>query len=365
MSTDPHQHGVPPASPPPEPALDPGAQALSDALSSSFFLVKIMMGILIVVFLGSGFYTVGPQEKAVVLRFGKPVGEGEDVLKEPGPHLAFPYPIDEVVRIPISEIQSVRSTAGWYYVSPEQELAGREPRGASSLNPTVDGYLITADQNIVHVRATLFYRIDDPVAYAFHFSSASNLVQNALDHALVSTAGGFKVDEILVSQFAEFKHAVQRRVSSLLLAQGVGVSVEQVEMEKTPPLLLKEDFARVTHAVQQRDQLINEARTYENQTVSRAEADAVALVDQAESERRRMVEDVEAEAERFEKLLPKYREDPALFVQLQLGEVLSRSSTQVKDAIYVQHRQDGETRELRLLLNRLPVQRKGGEPATP
>ena len=60
----------------PPPAEDAGSQALADALRSSFFIVKIIMVALVLVFLGSGFFTVGPQEQAIKLRLGKPVGEG-------------------------------------------------------------------------------------------------------------------------------------------------------------------------------------------------------------------------------------------------------------------------------------------------
>ena len=91
--------------PPPDqapPAEDAGSQALSDALRSSFFIVKIIMVVLVLAFLSSGFFTVGPQEKAILLRMGKPVGEGEQALFNPGPHWAFPKPIDEIERIPAS-----------------------------------------------------------------------------------------------------------------------------------------------------------------------------------------------------------------------------------------------------------------------
>jgi membrane protease subunit HflK len=359
-----HAHEAP-APRAPEPSLDPSSQALADALRSSFFIVKIVMVILLVVFLGSGFFTVGPQERALVLRFGQPVGEGEEALLEPGPHFAFPYPIDEVVRVPIAEIQSVRSTAGWFFTTPEQELAGTEPFPTPSLNPAVEGYLITADQNILHSRATLFYRIDDPVAYVFAFTTASNLVRHALDNALVQTAGRFGVDAILVSEVAGFKDAVRRRVSELLALRGLGVTVEQVEIDSRPPLSLKADFARVTDAVQQRDKLINEARNYENQTLSRAEAEAASAVNRAESERKRLEESIRAEADRFEELLPKYRSNPDLFVQLQRAEALSRSMNRVQDAIYLQERGDGLSRELRLLLNRLPPKPKPQPATTP
>src|SRR5271167_1761911 len=146
-------------------ALDAGSQALAEALGSSFAIVKIVMVLMVLAFFGSGFFTVGPQEKAVILRFGKPVGEGQKVLLAAGLHWSFPYPIDEVVKIPITEIQKVSSSIGWYAVTPEQELSGNLPPPGPSLVPGVDGYVITADRNIIHTRATLYYQVDNPVRY--------------------------------------------------------------------------------------------------------------------------------------------------------------------------------------------------------
>src|SRR5450631_392422 len=83
---------------------DAGSQALAEALGSSFAIVKIVMVLMVIAFFCSGFFTVGPQEKAVILRFGKPVGEGQKALLSSGKlHWSFPYPIDEVVKIPITE----------------------------------------------------------------------------------------------------------------------------------------------------------------------------------------------------------------------------------------------------------------------
>src|SRR5580692_8572736 len=94
-----HSQALPPASGPPM-SEDAGAQALAEAFRSSFFIVRVVMVILVVVFFCSGFFTVGPQERKVILRLGRPVGEGAGALLGPGSHWAFPRPIDEVVRIP-------------------------------------------------------------------------------------------------------------------------------------------------------------------------------------------------------------------------------------------------------------------------
>ena len=186
-------------------AVDAGSQALAEALRSSFAIVKVVMLLMVAAFFGSGFFQVGPSEKAVILRFGKPVGEGGGALLGPGLHWSFPYPIDEVRKIPISEIQTVTSTTGWYFTTPEQELSGEELPASASLNPAIDGYAITADRNIVHMRATLNYHIDDPIAYIFNFASASNSIQNMLNNALLFTAASYNVDDILITKRPSFR----------------------------------------------------------------------------------------------------------------------------------------------------------------
>src|SRR5215472_8801326 len=138
--------------------VDAGSQALSEALRSSFAIVKFLMVVLVAVFLASGFFIVGPQERAIILRFGKPVAEGEKALLGPGLHFSLPYPIDEVRKVSITGIQQAQSSVGWYATTPELELAGTEPPPMPTLNPAVDGYLLTSDDNIVHSRATLTYR---------------------------------------------------------------------------------------------------------------------------------------------------------------------------------------------------------------
>ena len=72
-----HQHPEPPSAPE---TRDANSQALAEALRSSFVIVKVAMAVLIIVILGSGIFTVGPQEKAIILRFGKPLGEGQKML---------------------------------------------------------------------------------------------------------------------------------------------------------------------------------------------------------------------------------------------------------------------------------------------
>ncbi|HUC85716.1 MAG TPA: SPFH domain-containing protein, partial [Candidatus Acidoferrales bacterium] len=230
---------------------DAGSQALAEALRSSFTIVKFAMAVLVAMIFLAGFFTVNPGEKAVILRFGKPVGEGQNMLLSSGRiYWSLPYPIDEVVRIPISTIQKVTSSAGWYPMTHEEEVAfefsGTEPAaGGNSLNPANESYVITADRNIIHTRAVVTYHIDDPLAAIFSFAGGtnhqfnltgvSNAVQDAADNALVATAAQYNVDDILTLHIADFQDAVRHRINELAEQEHLGVVIENCQVKSVAP----------------------------------------------------------------------------------------------------------------------------------
>lgn len=349
-----HTHASAPA---PETPIDASSQALSEALRSSFAIVKVVMAALFVIFLCSGFFKVESNEQAIILRFGKPVGEGKKALLGPGLHWSFPYPIDEYVKVRVSEIQQARSSVGWYATTPEQELAGTEMPVApgTPLNPAVDGYALTADGNIIHARATLYYRIEEPLHYLFNFVNASNLVQNALNNALLDSAAHFTVDDVLYRDVAGFRDAVRKRATELIEQEKLGVSVDQLDIQSIPPRQLKQAFDSVVTAGQNRNKVLNEARSYENQVLSKSSADAESRINLAESDRARLVNEVASQAQRFAEILPNYQANPRLFMEQRLNETLGRVLTNVQEKIFLPQRADGKPRELRLLLNREPV----------
>jgi regulator of protease activity HflC (stomatin/prohibitin superfamily) len=101
--------------------LDAAGKSLSEALRISFIILKVIMIVLVVAFLLSGFVTVDSGEQALVLRFGKIQGVGEERLLGPGLHWIFPYPVDEIVRIPVEEKVNLLVNSFWYFQT-EQEM---------------------------------------------------------------------------------------------------------------------------------------------------------------------------------------------------------------------------------------------------
>lgn len=340
---------------PPETPLDAGSQALSEALRSSFGIIKLVMFLLICVVLGSGFFTVGPQERGMILRLGKPVGEGEKALLGPGLHWSWPYPIDEVVKVPITSIQKASSDVAWYQTTPEMELAGTEISSlpvSVPINPLIDGYALTADRNIVHTRATLTYHIEDPIVFEFQFKSATNMVQSALDNAILGAASAYRIDDILKRDIAGFKDAVLKRVTAQVESHGLGIVVEDCQVQSREPRQLKDSFQGVIDAEVRRGKALNEARSYEAQVLSKASAEGQSRINAAESDRARLVNDLRSQADRFNSVLPRFKENPALFAQQRWNEVVGRVLTNAENKLFLTRGENGKPKEFRMLINR-------------
>jgi len=364
-----HHHHAP--APPPSPERptvreDVSTQALAEALASSFLIVRILLVLLVIFFLCSGMFTVGPQERALILRLGRPVGIGDKALLGPGFHWAFPAPIDEVVKIPAGEVRTASSTTGWYFTTAERELTREEAPPGESLDPARDGYVLTSDANIVHVRATLRYRIVDPIQFEFGLADAPGFITNALNNAINYAASHFTVDAILTRDYTAFRERVRARLENLIDRHRLGIVVEQADVRAINPRQkqVSEAFDGVARAGLVSGQVLNEAQSYANQVRNRAMGESAALTNAARVDQTRLIEAVGAEAAQFSSLLAQYRTNPALFALLWQGETIQRAMTNSQiERFYLAPGPGDRPRELRLQLSREPA--KPVQPPSP
>jgi membrane protease subunit HflK len=203
------------------------------------------------------------------------------------------------------------------------------------LQPVRDGYLLTGDGNIIHARATLRYRIAEPgLRYMLGFSNAAEVVQHAFNNALLYAAARYRVDDALTRDQAGFRETARNRLQELAKQLDLGITEIQVDnMQVIPPRQLKDAFARVSEAEVLRSKQLNEARTYENQTISRARADAEARKNAGETDRTRLVQLIAADVERFTNNLPAYRTNRELFTEQRRAEVLGTIFTNAQEKI--------------------------------
>ncbi len=337
---------------------DASSQALSEALGSSLLLVRLLAVILAAAFVFSCVFTVNPSEVAVVLRFGKPVGEGADQIRKQGLHWALPYPIDEIVRIPTGESKTIRTTRAWYAITAEEEAGGITPQGGPQLTPGVDGHVITSDGNILHVRATLRYKITQPVDYAFRFANATNLLRSCLDNSIHWASGRFTADSALYKDRIAFRDAIRRHAVTLVDRLGLGVGIDTLDVEVAAPLYVKTYFDQVIAAEQDRSKRINEAQGEFDRVTREAVGEAQRTRATGQSLSNSLVQAVSADALFFSQQREDYRKNPALFRERLRIAAIGRILTNAQDKFF----QPASIGEIRMNLSREPETPRKADP---
>lgn len=350
-SPGPGPTGTPPAAELPAATMDDaGSQALSAALHSSFRIIRVLMAGLVLLFLCSGVFTVGPNEVAVVLRFGRPVGLGADQLRKPGWHWAYPYPIDEKVPIKVGQSHTVTSSTGWYAVTPEMEARGEEPTPYGFLRPEADGYVLTADGNIVHARATLKYRITDPLQWTFGFTNAPAILTNIVNNALFFAAAHVRAEDALYKNKSDFRDRVLARVQTKIEEINLGIALEPSDVETRAPVDVRKAFEDVNAAEQARSTVVSDARGYRDIQTRTAQGQAQAIISAGLVSSNALVSQVSAFAQAFDEQLPSYRANSRLFKERLLAAAMERILTNASIKFTLPEQFD----ELRLQLSREP-----------
>src|SRR5215216_3172926 len=100
--------------------------------------LRYRLALLTLGYLATGVYQVGPDERAVVRRFGK-------VVARPGPGLGvgLPWGVDRVDRVPVRAVRQVR--------------VGYDPDVPPPPNAPPLGQMLTGDQNLVNVQLVIDY----------------------------------------------------------------------------------------------------------------------------------------------------------------------------------------------------------------
>jgi len=313
-----HEHGHAHAEPDdraavPSRELDAAGKSLSDALRLSFGILKVIMIVLVVAFLVSGFKIVNSGEKAMVLRFGAIRGVGEERVLGPGWHWIFPYPVDELVKIPVEAQISLPVNSFWYKQTRNDILGeGPKPRNLvpEKLNPLTEGYSLTrsqtegsqpasdrsaparasdsesSDYSIVHTQWQIDYQIGNieqfytnvyvpsarpgQIYFDVMKESITPLLKSVLEDAVVTAMVQYTIDEALQSTDTIPRH-VEQLTQQKLDALDSGIRVTKVQLvAATWPQQVDAAFQDYIAASQKSGLAISDARNYAEQTLTDA-----------------------------------------------------------------------------------------------
>jgi len=225
-----------------------------------------------------GIYTLDEQERGVVLRFG----QVQDAVVMPGLSW-YPPIIDKVI---IHNVSRVRS----------------HPH---------DSEMLTEDENIVKVKLTVQYVIDDVVKYALEVRDPESSLHQSTESAVRHVVGSTEMDEVLTEGRAVMGDEIKARIEDYMRAYGTGIAVTQVNVDETaPPDAVREAFDEVIRAREDEVRVRNEADAYANQVIPEARGEAQRYLEEAEGYRQRVVAQAVGEASRFSKLFVEYKAAP-------------------------------------------------------
>ena len=276
--------------------------------AGSIGLIFVALIVIAVVWAGTGFYTVGPDQEAVLRTFGKFTGTTTGGL-----HWHYPGPIGK------RNVVAVTTTR-------RMELGFRSGADGFTVAQSVtsESLMITGDENIVDVQAVVQYRISDLQSFLFEVDDPGDAdrgipagrpdgrtLRDIAETALRQAVGSRNIDDVLTTEKEQVQTQVLLKMRQLAADYKTGIDVVQVLLQNVnPPLEVQSAFEDVVRAREDRERLINLARAYEASELPKATGEAAKITEAAEGFKQGRIARAQGEADGFDAILEGYLLSP-------------------------------------------------------
>ena len=154
--------------------------------------------------------------------------------------------------------------------------------------------------------------------------------------------GDRTINEVLTVGRIEIADSVKQRLQSLTNQYAMGITIDQVVLQDVnPPDPVKPSFNAVNEAQQEREKLINEARSEYNRVIPRAEGEAEKTINEARAYGYERINRSKGEAARFTALFEAYRQAPEVTRRRIYLETLSETLPKVGRKVIIDAELEG------------------------
>ena len=255
----------------------------------NFKITPILAG-LIVLWLATGIYIVGPDEVGVVRTFGKFTR-----VVQSGLNWKFPAPIEIVDTPKVTEVKRI-------------EIGFRTLKNGQYRTVEKESLMLTGDENIVDAEMIVQYKIKDPVAYLFKIVGPELTVREAAEASLRTVVGRNKIDETLTTGKFTIQEETKNQLQSILDNYNSGIHIVAVQLQDvSPPKEVIGAFKDVASAKEDKNRMINQAEGYRNDVIPKARGEAEAMIRDAEGFKESRIKRSEGDATKFTTILKEYR----------------------------------------------------------
>jgi len=252
----------------------------------------IVIIVVVLLYLASGFYVVQPGEKGVELLFGQVKS-----ITGPGLRYRLPKPFMDALVVDTAKVR-------W------AEIGYRSDGGRTRSVPP-ESLMLTGDENIVDVQLFVQYVINDPVKFLFGAQAPETALRASAEVALRGVVGENTIDYTMTSGRMEIQQKVQKYLQRLLDTYNTGLLVTQARLLVVdPPAQVQDAFHDVVRAWEDRERLIREAEGYGEDILPKARGMAQQEIRQAEAFKAQRVIRAKGDAQRFDRVLEEYIKAP-------------------------------------------------------
>ena len=239
-------------------------------------------------------YTVGVDEVGVVQRFGKYVR-----TTMPGLHFKLPSGIEKMTRVKVSYVYT--EEFGQRTIS-----AGIQTEYGSDSRYLNESLMLTGDLNSALVPWVVQFRIDDPYKFLFLVRNVRSTLRDMSESAVRAVVGDRSIDEV-ISGREDIAREAKIKLQQALDDSHTGLSLVNVELQKTNvPEPVQPSFNEVNKAVQEKEQLIYQAKEQYNKIIPTALGEAEQTIKAAEGYALDRVNRSKGDADRFHALFEEY-----------------------------------------------------------
>ena len=255
----------------------------------NFKVTPVIIG-LIVLWLATGIYIVGPDEVGVVRTFGKFTR-----VVQSGLNWKFPAPIEVVNTPKVTEVKRI-------------EIGFRTLKNGQYRTVEKESLMLTGDENIVDAEMIVQYKIKDPVAYLFKIVGPELTVREAAEASLRTVVGRNKIDETLTTGKFTIQEETKSQLQSILDKYDSGIHVVAVQLQDvSPPKEVIGAFKDVASAKEDKNRMINQAEGYRNDVIPKARGEGEAMIRDAEGFKESRIKRAEGDDANFTTILKEYR----------------------------------------------------------
>jgi HflK protein len=248
----------------------------------------------------SGVYTLRPDETGVVERFGRKLVP----YTQAGLHYKLPWPIDRLTRLQARRVRVIeigfRSDNANTAVEPGAYEWNLQHRSGRFRSVPEESLMLTGDQNMIELTATVHYIPDQPGDFLLRQLDADTTVRATAESVIESVVTSSSLDEVLTANRRAIESRAKAELQRRLNTYTSGVQVLAIKLEDVHPSLEVVDaFRRVSDAFEEKNRLINEAEGYQNEQLALAHGNTGAMMQNASAYSTGRTARAQGDADRF------------------------------------------------------------------